>query len=91
MNAQSEADDRRIAFEVYRDDAGHSDPDVFAVLTNPGPETPRGAQAAAQDAVVEAFESGELELSDGDAILDGGVVEWDEDNEIVEARVEVEG
>lgn len=52
VNCETEL--RRLAFEVYRDDSTPEysddlDSRFFAVLTGPGPDTPRGTIAEVQD------------------------------------------
>lgn len=54
---------KTLGFEVYRDDSDPSErSDAFAVLTNPGPDTPRGALETVQDAV----DDSDLDLENGE-------------------------
>ena len=51
-------------FEVYRDDSHIG---VFAVLTNPGPSTPRGTLDVVQRATEERYVEGDAEVPNGHA------------------------
>lgn len=77
-----------LGFEVYRDDANeqYGEEAVFAVLTNPGPDVPRGTLAAVQDAV----DDSDLGLENGEG-GDAGTVEYvpgKDDGEVVDVDVQ---
>lgn len=69
---------QELNFEVYCDTPGAGDPDrpdIFAVLTGPGPDTPRGTLARVQEAV----DAHDWELTPGDAVDEAGTVTYDPD------------
>lgn len=78
---------KTIDFDVYRDVTPYDDDDLFAVLRNPGPDTPKGTLADVQ-AKVEATDAFD-DLDDGDAVEPAGEVEYrpgKEDGEVVDVR-----
>lgn len=85
-----EDDVRTLSFEVYKDGGNDETfPETFAVLTHPGPDTPRGTL----DAVQEAVDDSDLSerLSDGEGVEDAGTVRFTpgkDDGEVLSVEVE---
>lgn len=86
-----EDDVRTLSFEVYKDSTNpdpHS-PETFAVLTTPGPETPRGTLDAVQEAVDDSDLSDRL--SNGGSVQNAGTVRFTpgkDDGEVLSVEVE---
>lgn len=68
----SDDETRTLNFEVYRESPEAVGEEIFAVLTNPGPDTPLGTLDAVQNAVDAADYEGVLAV--GDAMEEAGHV-----------------
>lgn len=89
MSAAADEELEELAFEVYRDSTNPNPecPEYFAVLSGPGPRTPRGTLAAVQDAV----DDEEFDLEDGEGLNPAGTVTYrpgKEDGEVVSVDVD---
>lgn len=77
---------RRLGFEVYCDTTFDDEGDLFAVLTNPGPDTPEGALGKVQEKIDNSsvFET----MVNGDSVQEAGAVYFDPDTGEID-RIEI--